>query len=102
MAAFRIVVAFLPQALILLLVGGRFDLLGGFNRTDAGFSTLIALFLVTPVATLVLLVVEIVRYILLIKRKDSARSFLMPAVAIFLFVEALAVDLYLLSQLRMH
>jgi hypothetical protein len=63
---------------------------------------LIALFLVTPVATLVLLVVEIVRYILLIKRKDSARSFLMPAVAIFLFVEALAVDLYLLSQLRMH
>jgi hypothetical protein len=102
MAAFRIVVAFLPQALILLLVGGRFDLLGGFNRTDAGFSTLIALFLVTPVATLVLLVVEIVRYILLIKRKDSARSFLMPAVAIFLFFEALAVDLYLLSQLRMH
>jgi hypothetical protein len=102
MAAFRIVVACLPQALILLLVGGRFDLLGGFNRTDAGFSTLIALFLVTPVATLVLLVVEIVRYILLIKRKDSARSFLMPAVAIFLFVEALAVDLYLLSQLRMH
>ncbi|HSC95497.1 MAG TPA: hypothetical protein VLC73_11035 [Burkholderiales bacterium] len=102
MAAFRIVVALLPQVLILLLVGGSLDLLGGFNRTDAGFSTLIALFLVTPVATLVLLVVEIVRYILLIKRKDSARSFLMPGVAIVLFVEALAVDLYLLSQLRMH
>ena len=102
MAAFRIVVAFLPQALILLLVGGSFDLLGGFNRTDAGFGTLIALFLVTPVATLALLAVEIIRYLLLAKRKDAARSFSMPAVAIVLFLEALAVDLYLLSQLRMH
>jgi hypothetical protein len=101
-AAFRIVVAFLPQALILLLVGGSFDLLGGFNRTDAGFSTLIALFLVTPVATLALLAVEIIRYLLLVKRKDAARSFSMPAVAIVLVLEALAVDLYLLSQLRMH
>jgi hypothetical protein len=101
-AIFRIVVASLPQVLILLFVGGIFDLLGGFNRTDAGFSTLIALFLVTPVATLVLLVVEIVRYILQARRKDASRSFSMPAVAIFLFLEALAVDLYILSQFRMH
>ncbi|HEY7656636.1 MAG TPA: hypothetical protein VH881_07215 [Burkholderiales bacterium] len=102
MAGFRIVVALLPQVLILLLVGGSFDLLGGFNRTDAGFSTLIALFLVAPVATLALLVAETVRYLLLAKRKDAVRSFSMAAVAILLFLEALGVDLYLLSQLRMH
>ena len=102
MAALRIVVAALPQVLILLFLGGNFDLLFGFNRTDAGFSTLIALFLVTPVATLALLAVEIARYILLVKRKDAGRSFVMTAAAIFLFFEALAVDLYIVSQFRMH
>lgn len=102
MTILRIVVASLPQVLILLFVGGTCDLLGGFNRTDAGFSTLIALFLVTPVATLVLLVVEIVRYIRQVRRKVATRSFSMPAVAIFLFFEALAADLYILSQFRMH
>jgi hypothetical protein len=99
---FRVIVALLPQVLIVLLVGGSLDLLGGFNRTDAGFGTLVVLFVVTPVATFVLLVVEIVRYLLLIKRKEATRSFAMPAVAIVLFLEALAVDLYVLSQVRMH
>jgi hypothetical protein len=102
LAAFRIIVALLPQLIIILYVGGRFDLLGGFNRTDAGFGTLMALFLVTPVATLALLVVEVIRYILQVKRKDPAKSFLMPALAIFFFLEALAVDLYILSRFRMH
>ena len=102
MAAIRILVALLPQLLIILDVGGRFDLLGGLNRTDAGFSILIALFLVTPVATLVLLVVEVIRYVLQVRRKDPAKSFMMPALAIFLFFEALAVDLYILSTFRMH
>jgi len=100
--AFRIIVALLPQVLIVLDVGGRFELLFGFNRTDAGFSTLIALFLVTPVATLALLLVEVIIYLVKIQRKDPARSFWMPAVAILLFLEALAVDLYILSGLRMH
>lgn len=102
MFAFRIVAAALPQVLILLFLGGSFDMLWGFNRTDAGFSTLVVLFLATPVATLVLLVGEIVRYVLLVKRKDAARSFAMAAVAIFLLLEALTVDLYILSQFRMH
>lgn len=102
MAAVRILVALLPQLLIILIVGARFDLLGGFNRTDAGFGTLMTLFLVTPVATLVLLVVEVTRYILQVRRKDPAKSFMMAALAIFLFLEALAVDLYILSSLRMH
>ena len=102
MAVFRIVVALLPQVLLVLIFGGRFDLLGGLNRADAGFGILIALFLVTPPATLVLLVVEAVRYFLGAKRDDARRCFLMPAVAIFLFLEALAVDVYILSMVRMH
>jgi hypothetical protein len=101
-AAFRIVVALLPQVLILLLIGGSYDLLFGLNRTDAGFGILIALFLVVPVATLVLLIVEVIRYALQVKRKDPAKSFMMPAVAIFLFLEALAVDLYMIFSFRMH
>lgn len=102
MAAFRIIVALLPQVLILLLVGGRFELLGGWNHTDSGFGTLLALFLVTPIATAVLLVVEAIGYVLRVKRKEGTRSFLMPAIAILLFIEALAVDFYILSQLKMH
>jgi len=102
LAAFRILVALLPQLLIVLDVGGRYDLLFGLNRTDAGFSILIALFLVTPIATIVLLLVEVIRYLVKVKRKDPARSFLMPAVAIFLFLEALAVDLYMLFSFKMH
>lgn len=101
MAAFRILVALLPQLLILLDAGARFDLLGGLNRTDAGFGILMALFLVAPVATLLLLVVEIIRYVLRTRRKDPARSFRMPALAIFLFLEALAIDGYIVSQLKM-
>ena len=102
MAVFRSVVALLPQVLLFLVFGGRFDLLGGLNRTDAGFGILIALFLVTPPATLVLLVVEAVRYFLSTKRNDARRSFLMPAVAIVLLLEALVVDVYILSLTRMH
>jgi hypothetical protein len=101
-SVFRIVVALLPQAIILLLIGGRFDWLGGFNRTDAGFSTLIALFLVTPVATAVLLLVEVVRYLMEIRRKAPDRTFATAALAFVLFLEALAVDVYLIFQVRMH
>src|SRR3990172_11866200 len=102
MAVFRIIVASLPQVLLLLLFGGRLDLLGGWNRTDTAFNVLILLFLVTPVATAVLLVAEIVRYGLHVKRGIEPRSFLMPGFAILLFLEALAIDVFILSQLRMH
>ena len=102
MAGFRIVVALLPQVLLVLIFGGRFDLLGGLNRTDAGFGILIALFLISPLATAALLAVEFGRYLLHVRRKVAARSFLMPAVAIVLLLEALAVDVYMLSLMRMH
>ena len=105
MIVFRIVVAVLPQLLLLLLEGGRLDLLGGWNHTDSAFGVLMALFLLTPVATAALLVVEILRYRTHLRQASgthSFRSFRMVAVAIFFFLESLAVDLLLLSQLRMH
>ena len=102
MLCFRTIIASLPQILLLLLVGGRLDLLGGLNRTDTGLNVLILLFLVTPVATAILLVVEIVRYGRHVKRGKETRSFLMPGLAIALFLEALAIDVFILSQLRMH
>ena len=102
---FRVVVAALPQLLLLLLAGGQFDLLGGWNHTDSAFGVLAALFLVTPVATAVLLIVEMVRYRKRM-RQDSgarpARSRPRVAFAVLLFLEALVVDLLVVSQVRMH
>ena len=85
-----------------MLVGGRLDLLGGWNHTDSGFGVLILLFFATPLATAILLVVEAIQYRKDARREDPTRSFLLPGLAIFLFLEALALDLYILSQLRMH
>lgn len=102
MLVFRIIVALLPQILFFLDVGARLDLLGGWNRTDSALGVLILLFLLTPVATAILLVVEIVRYGIHVKRGKETRSFLMPGFAILLFLEALAIDVFILSQLRMH
>ena len=85
-----------------MLVGARLDLLGGWNRTDSGFGVLVLLFFVTPPATAILLVVEAIQYRKGARRENAARSFFMPGLAIFLFLEALALDLYILSQLRMH
>ena len=102
MLVFRTIVALLPQILLLLLVGAKLDLLGGWNHTDSGFGVLIALFLVTPVATAILLVVETVRYRRHVKRERERRSFLIPGFAIFLLLEALAIDLFILSLVRMH
>lgn len=102
MLVFRTIVASLPQILVLLLVGGKLDLLGGWNHTDSAFGVLIALFLVTPVATAILLVVETIRYRNHVKREKETRSFLIPGFAIVLFFEALAIDIFIPSQLRMH
>ena len=99
---FRIVVAVLPQLLLLLLEGGR-RLLGGWNHTDSAFGVLMVLFLLTPVATAALLVVEILRYRTHIRQESgthSFRSFRMVAVAIVFFLESLAVDLLILRNCK--
>ena len=85
-----------------MLVGGKLDLLGGWNRADSGFSVLILLFFATPLATAVLLTAEAIRYRQHLTKENTTASFMMPGVAILLFLEALALDLYILSQLRMH
>ncbi len=100
--AFRLVVAALPQLLLLLLAGARLDLLGGFNRTDAGFGVVVALFFVTPVAATALLVVEFVRRRRQLRHDPRTPASRMVAFAVFLLLEALAVNLFILTQVRMH
>ena len=105
MNAFRLVVALLPQLLTLMLVGARFDLLGGLNRTDTGTGILMLLFFLTPIATAVLLVVEVRRRRLRITDEagpEPGRSGGMVALAAALLVQSLALNLFILSQLRMH
>ena len=98
---FRIVSASLPQLLILLYVGGRFDLFFGFNRTDYGFTILLFLFVLIPLINLAWLLIEIIVSIRLAKREKRPMFFLMPGVALLFFVESLFVDIFLLSQARM-
>ena len=102
MNAFRLVVAALPQLLLLLLAGARLDLLGGFNRTDAGFGVVVALFFVTPLAATALLVVEFVRRRRQLRHDRRTPASRMVAFAVFLLLEALAVNLFILTQVRMH
>ena len=91
----------LPQVLLLLMVGGRFDLLGGWNHTDAAFGTLIVLFVVTPLVTAAWWIVELIVH----RRQGNAGS---PSasgrvwLAAAVLVESLAINFFILSQLRMH
>ena len=101
MKVLRFLAITLPQILVLLLIGGSLDLLGGWNHTDSAFSTLIILFLVNPIVTLLLLIVEIIKY-RRSKRQGDTMSFFMPGFAIFLFIEALLTNVVILSQVRMH
>jgi hypothetical protein len=91
----------LPQLLILLFIGARFDLLFGFNRADAGFNTLLFLFVLVPTINLIWLIVEIIVSMRATKRHHRRMSFLLPGLALFFFLESLFIDLYLLSHVRM-
>jgi hypothetical protein len=102
MTILRIIGITLPQVLALLLVGGWLDLLGGWNHTDAAFGTLILLFLSSPLMALSLLVAELLAYRKRKKRGQTSPSFSMPGLAMFLVFESFAIDLFILSQVRMH
>ncbi len=97
----RIIAIALPQLLLLMLAAAALDLLGNWNHTDAGFGTLILLFLLNPVVAVIFLVTELVRYRLQGAKGHTSPSFLMPAIAIVIFVEVFATNLYLLSQVKM-
>lgn len=100
MVFIRITTIALPQLLLILFIAGSHDLLGGWNQTDSAMSTLLVLFLLSPIATLALLVTEAVRLCKADTGKKKKAAYLL--LASIVFIEALAVDLYLLSQIRMH
>jgi len=101
MTVLRFIVAALPQILVLLFLGGGLDLIGGFNQTDVGFSIFIILFLVTPFATFIFLIVETVKYQRLVKYNKGSGSLAWRNISIILFIEALAISLFILSTFRM-
>lgn len=100
MPFFRVIALALPLLLLSLLVAGSHDMLGGWNQTDDALTTVLILFLLGPVVTLALLVTEIVRYYKA-QQGERYKAFLFIGLAIIFFVEALAIDYYLLTQLRM-
>jgi hypothetical protein len=91
MKILRWLAVLLPQLLVVLLLGSRFDLLFGWNNTDAATGTLMALFVLSPLVTGARLIAE------WFAGNRGSRI-----VAAFLFAEALAINTYILSQLKMH
>ena len=100
MPFFRYTAMVLPQILIFLLLAATRDMLGGWNQTDEAMFTVLILVLLSPSVTLALLVTEIVRCCKA-NKGERVRTFLYIGLALVLFVEALAIDLYFLSQLKM-
>jgi len=86
--------------LALLYLGGRFDLIFGFNHTDYGFTLFIFLFVLVPLVTLAWWLSEIILSIRLAIRLKRPMSLLMPGVALLFFAESVFLDIYLLSQAR--
>jgi hypothetical protein len=86
---------------MILFIGGKFDLLFGFNQTHSGFTILISLFVLVPLLNLAWFIIEITLSVKLFRHRNKALSFLLPLIAVFFFVESIAIDLYLLSQARM-
>lgn len=100
MTFFRLIAVLLPQLLISLLVAGSHDMLGGWNQTSDALTTVLALFLLSPAVSLALMITEVVRGCKAPKG-ERCRIFIFAVLAALLFVEALAIDLYFISQLRM-
>lgn len=90
----------LPQLLLLLLLGGRFDLLGGWNHGDTAMGTLLILLVATPVVTGSWLAAEWV-----VRRRPVPGGAVRTGRvrwAAAMFAESLLLNLWVLSQLRMH
>jgi hypothetical protein len=98
---FRVTAIALPQALVLLDLVARFDLLFGLNRTDCGFTSLLFLFVLAPLVDLSWLLDEIIAAIRMSKRHHRAMSFVMPGLALAVLLESVVADIFLLSQAKM-
>ncbi len=102
MNLFRGSAIFLTQLPLLLVLGGRFDLLFGFNRTDSGFALLALLFVSVPLLNLIWLIVEQgITMLAILGLWFGAAARGMPLVALVFLVESLAIDLYIASHARM-
>ncbi len=98
---FRGAAIFLTQLPMMLYVGAKFDLLFGFNQTHAGFATLLILIVSVPLLNLSWLIAEIVLSIKQSKQRSGSLSILMLLIALFFLLESIAIDLFLVSQMRM-
>jgi len=87
----RVAGLFIPQVLLVLLVGGRYDLLLGLNRTDAGFNLLLLFFILAPASSALFLLAEAVSCHRKRKRNETI-SVRQTVVAALVFLESLALD----------
>ena len=92
---------FLTQLPLILFVGAKFDLIFGFNRMDSGFTFLLLFFLLVPPLNLAWIITEIIRSVRFSRHQNTAATFSAPLIAVFFFVESLAIDLYMASHARM-
>ena len=91
----------MTQLTLILFVGGKYDLLFGFNRLDGGFTLLLSLFVLVPLLNLSWIITEIIFSVKLFHRRKRTLALLFPLVAVFFFIESLAIDLYLMSHAQM-
>jgi hypothetical protein len=98
---FRGIAIFITQVPVILIVGAKFDLIFGLNRMDSGFTILLLVFVLAPPLNLIWLIAEIIVSVKRFRYRSGALSILMPLIALCFLIESLAVDFYLLSQMRM-
>jgi len=80
---------------------GRRHCLVRFNRMDSGFTFLLFLFVWVPLLNLSWIITEVIRSVRFSRHRRRAVTFLMPFIAVFFFIESIAIDLYILSHARM-
>ncbi len=97
MSLLRLIAYCPPQLLLVLFFAGSLDLLGGWNQTDDAMMTLIALFILAPILAMILLVKETMCY----WKVRGRKALLFMSLSILIFFQAMAVDFYLLTQVRM-
>ena len=103
MVVLRIIGVVLPQLLLLQFLGSMYDFIGGWNRAPGKsfIEILILLFLLNPVVNLAWFIAEPVRYFKQRKGKNGIKCFLLTVLALLLFIESLAIDYFILTQIRM-
>ncbi|MES9898426.1 MAG: hypothetical protein ABW148_05320 [Sedimenticola sp.] len=89
------------QLPIIYFIAGANDRLFGFNQTDAGSGLMIFLFILVPIVNLTWIIAEVRLLFIKTKEQGQLTSMQMTGIAFFFFVESIAIDLYLLSQVRM-